>query len=113
MLILFQLFEYFGFNLNHFYTLNPLVFVFVGILFLACLCFLGVLNISLYLLSIYVIDNKLELFSKYLIKYPILKKIISFYRASRLGLIVSEVFIILLCLFYIISICYKIISRLN
>ena len=111
--MLFQLFEYLGFNLNNFDNSNPVLYIFIGILFLACLCLLGVLNISLYLLSIYVIDNKLEFFSKYFIKYPILKRIISFYRSSRLGLIVLEVFIILLCLFYIISICYKVIIRLN
>lgn len=110
--MLFQLFEYLGFDLNHLKSLNIVLSIFVGILFLACVCLLGVLNISIYLLSIYVIDNKLEFFSKYF-KISNLKKIISFYRASRLGLIVSKVFIIILCLFYIISICYKIIIKLN
>ena len=113
MILIFQLLEYLGFNLNNLDNSNPVIYIFMGILFLACLCLLGVFNISLYLLSIYVIDNKLEFFSKYFIKYPILKRIISFYRSSRLGLIVLEVFIILLCLFYIISICYKVIIRLN
>ena len=112
-MFLLQFFEYLGFNLNNFDYSNPILFVFVAILFLSSVCLLGVFNIALYLLSIYVIDNKLEFISKYFIKYPILKKIIYLYRASRIGLIVSEVFIILLCLFYIMSICYKIIIRLN
>ena len=73
-MLLFQLFEYLGFNLNKFDESNPIVYVFVGFLFLACLCFLGVLNVSFYLLSIYVIDNKLEYISKYIIKDPIKKK---------------------------------------
>ena len=50
-MLLFQLFEYLGFNLNKFDESNPIVYVFVGFLFLACLCFLGVLNVSFYLLS--------------------------------------------------------------
>ena len=70
-MLLFQLFEYLGFFFNKFDESNPIVYVFVGILFLACLCFLGVLNVSFYLLSIYVIDNKLEYISKYIIKDPI------------------------------------------
>ena len=100
-------------GINLFDDSNPVLFLLVIIMFLACLCLLGVFNISLYLLSVYIIDNNLEFFSKYFIKYPILKKLISFYRSSRLGLIVCEVFIILLGLFYIISICYKVIIRLN
>ena len=77
-MLLFKLFEYLGFNLNKFDESNPIVYVFVGILFLDCLCFLGVLNVSFYLLSIYVIDNKLEYISKYIIKDPI-KKNFCFY----------------------------------
>lgn len=77
-MLLFQLFEYLGFNLNKFDESNPIVYVFVGFLFLACLCFLGVLNVSFYFLSIYVIDNKLEYISKYIIKDPI-KKNFCFY----------------------------------
>ena len=73
-MLLFQLFEYLGFFFNKFDESNPIVYVFVGILFLACLCFLGVLNISFYLLSIYVLDNKLEYIFKYIKKYPIKKK---------------------------------------
>ena len=72
MVWLFKIFEYL--NINLFDDSNPAIYLFVIIMFLAGLSLLGVFNISLYLLSIYIIDNKLEYFFKYLIKYPMLKK---------------------------------------
>ena len=91
-MLLFQLFEYLGFNLNKFDESNPIVYVFVGILFLDCLCFLGVLNVSFYFLSIYVIDNKLEYISKYIIKDPIKKNFCFFFYNPLKGLCLCSFF---------------------
>ena len=69
---------------------------------------LNVLNISMYLLSIYIVSHE-RFLSKIPDKYVRIHKIIKFYKNIRIAYIVYEVILMLICLIIMISISYGLI----
>jgi hypothetical protein len=103
-----EILNFLGLNLDP--NPNPLVLVISAILFFSLLILLSVVNISIYLLSLYVLDNKLTFLNKYITKYPIIKRILIYYRNSKILFIIIEFFILVLSNLAIISICYRILT---
>lgn len=66
---------------------------------------LNVLNISMYLLSIYIVSDE-RFLSKIPAKYVRIHKLIKFYKNIRIAYIVYEVILMLICLIIMISISY-------
>ena len=73
---------------------------------------LNVINISIYLASLYVINNN-KLLGKLSIKYPFLIKIINFYNKTRLSFIILELGTLLGCIGYLIYFSIRIIVNLK
>ena len=68
----------------------------------------NLLNISMYLLSLYIYTNK-RIISKIPDKYVRIHKLINFYKNMRIAYIVYEVILMLICLIIMISISYGLI----
>ena len=66
---------------------------------------LNVLNISMYLLSIYIVSNE-KFLNKIPSKYVYLHKLITYYKNIRIGYIIFEVLLLLFLLGLMISISY-------
>lgn len=79
--------------------------------FLILLCFilLNVINISIYLLSIFVVNNE-KFLNLIPVKYVYIHKIIKFYKNIRIIYIIYEVILLLIALGIMISICFGIVS---
>lgn len=87
---------------------NPLVLIALAYLIFTCIALFSIINIFIYLLSIYLINN-----NKYLEKitknYPYVTKIIAYYNNTRQGFILLEVILFLGSMFYMLSISIRII----
>jgi hypothetical protein len=93
-------------NVNLFYSIlntigipltpeSPSVLIFAcAILSLAIICFLSFINILFYLASIYVLSH--DVFLSRLPNWPLLLKVLNFYKSTRVAFIVFESW--LLCL---------------
>jgi hypothetical protein len=82
-----------------------------SLFFLILLCFvlLNVINICIYLLSIYIISND-KILNLIPVKYVYIHKILRYYKNIRITLIIYEVLLLLIALFIMISINYGIVS---
>ena len=88
--------------------------------FLLALCFLifttiiliSLVNISIYLLSLYIVNNS-QLLEKISSKYPYIKKIIKFYNSTRIGFILLELLLLFASIGYMISLCIRILIKLS
>ena len=89
---------------------TPVLILFAGYYFiLSFWVLLNVVNICIYLLSLYILSNN-KLISKIFSKYVFIHKIILFYKKTRIGFIVFEVILLLFCLFLMIGLSYGLIS---
>lgn len=90
---------------------NPYILLLSVIIFFTFIALLSVLNISIYLFSIYIINTNKVLYN-FLSKYPYLLKIVNYYKSSRIVFILIEVLFLLFSLLYIIYLCYRVIFKL-
>lgn len=70
---------------------------------------LNVINICMYLLSIYIVSHE-KFLSKIPAKYIYIHKLIKFYKNIRISFIIFEVILLLICLIIMISLSYGIVS---
>ena len=78
-------------------------------LILSCLVLLNVINISFYLLSIYILSNE-KVLKKIPVEYTRIHKLIRSYKNIRVGYIIFEGILLYFCLFLMISITYGLVS---
>ena len=89
---------------------TPVLILFAGYYFILSFgVLLNVINICIYLLSLYILSNE-KWISKISSKYVWVHKIILFYKKTRIGFIVFEVILLLFCLFLMLGISYGLIS---
>ena len=110
MLSFFDFINLNGFPINE--SSSPLLILFCVILVFSFLGLWSVFNISIYLLSLYILSNKELLRKLEEKKYHYVIKIISFYKGVRIGFIIFEFLVLVFSLVYIISICYRLILNL-
>lgn len=85
---------------------TPFIILFaVYYLILSVGVLLNVLNISMYLLSIYIVSNE-RFLSKIPSKYVYIHKLLVYYKNIRIGFIIFEVILLLVLLFLMIGISY-------
>jgi len=107
-------------NVNFFYTIlnnigipltpdSPPVLIFsCAILTLAVICLLSFVNIFFYLISIYVLG--LDMFLRRLPNWPLLLKVLNFYKSTRVAFIVFEALLFLISISGIIYGCWQVVS---
>ena len=78
-------------------------------LVLSVFMLLNVVNITIYLVSIYILSNE-KILSKIPSKYVYIHKIIKFNKKINIGLIIFEVLILLFCLIVMFSLSFGIVS---
>nr|WVH38184.1 hypothetical protein [Lenzites betulinus] len=89
---------------------TPLVVLLAGYyLILSVWILLNVLNICIYLLSLYILSNE-RFISKISSKYVFIHKIVLYYQKTRIGFIVFEVILLLFSLSLMIGISYGLVS---
>ena len=97
-----------GFNENS----NPIVLIALGYFIFNCIILINVINISIYLASLYVINNN-KLIEKLASRFPYVIKIINFYKNSRISFILLELFILLCCIGYMLYTSIRIIVHFS
>lgn len=85
--------------------LSYLVFLCLYYFVMSSFVLLNVLNISMYLLSIYIVSDE-RFLSKIPAKYVRIHKLLIFYKNIRVAYIVYEVILMLICLIIMISLSY-------
>ena len=104
---LLEFINYFGISVNE---TTPDIVIFAGYyLILSVFILLNVFNISMYLLSIYILSHEKILY-KIPEKYGFILKFITFYKNIRIGFIIFELFLLLTGLLIMISVSYGIVS---
>ena len=104
---LFEFINLFGIHVDE---STPYIVVFAAYyLILSLGVLLTVLNISMYLLSIYIVSNE-RLLSKIPSNYVIIQKLIVFYKKTRIGFLIFEVIFLFLLLLLMIGISYGLVS---
>ena len=104
---LLEFINYFGISVNE---TTPDIVIFAGYyLILSVFILLNVFNISMYLLSIYILSHEKILY-KIPEKYVFILKFITFYKNIRIGFIIFELFLLLTGLLIMISVSYGIVS---
>jgi|ERR1700722_11149102 len=78
-------------------------------LVLSIFILLNVVNISVYLLSIYILSHE-KLLNRIPENYVFLRKLISYSKNIRIGFILTEVFLLIICLLIMIILSYSIVS---
>jgi len=109
--ILTKVLNYLGFNIVIDKNSSPILLICGIILFAALLCLWCFINIMLYMVSLYVIETKY--FLDKISKYPLLLKLLKYYRHIRVAYIIFEVFGVFVFCFKlggIIYFCVRIIS---
>lgn len=93
---------------------NGIVLLLCFVLFFSLGALLSVLNISIYLLSLYVLQTD-SLVYNYLLKnkYTFLMKILMYYRSSSVFFITLEVLVLLFSLLCIVRVCLQVLISLN
>ena len=102
----------FGIQLNINENTNPIVLIALSYLIFTCIILLSVVNISIYLLSLYIINNN-KFLNKIVNKYPFINKIINFYSSTRIGFILLELLLLFASIGYMISLCIRILIKLS
>ena len=102
----------FGIQLNINENTNPIVLIALSYLIFTCIILLSVVNISIYLLSLYIINNN-KFLNKIVNKYPFINKIINFYSSTRIGFILLEVVFLFLSIGYMIRLSLRLIINLS
>ncbi len=102
----------FGIQLNINANTNPIVLIALSYLIFTCIILLSVVNISIYLLSLYVLNNS-KFLDKIVSKYPLINKLINFYSSTRIGFILLEVVFLMLSIGYMIRLSLKLIVNLS
>ena len=107
-------------NMNLFYTIlnnigipltpdSPPILIFsCAILTLAVICLLSFVNILFYLMSIYILTN--DMFLKRLPNWPLLLKVLNFYKSTRVAFIVFEALIFIISITGIIVGSWQVVS---
>ena len=101
----------FGIQLNINENTNPIVLIALSYLIFTCIILLSVVNISIYLLSLYIINNN-KFLNKIVNKYPFINKIINFYSSTRIGFILLELAFLFFSIGYMIRLSVKLIVNL-
>ena len=99
--------NYFGLGLDE--SAPEIVKFCLFFLILLCFVLLNVINISIYLLSIYVVSNE-KFLNLIPVEYVYIHKIIRFYKNIRIIFIIYEVILLLIALGIMISVSYGIVS---
>ena len=104
--------NYFGLPINMNDNTNPLALIAFGFLIFNLIALFSLINISLYLISLYIINtNKyIDVISS---KYPYLQKIIKYYNTNRTGFIILEHISLFVSIDYMIYIYIKILILLQ
>ena len=109
---IFELLNSFGLHININENTSPIYFLGLGFLIFNLIILFSVLNISFYLISIYLINT-----NKYLktisSKYPYILKIIKYYNSTRIGFIILELMFLFSSVGYMIYACIRIIVNLS
>lgn len=87
----------------------PIVLLALYYLILSVFILLNVINIIMYLLSIYIVSHE-KFLSKIPVKYIYIHKFILFYKKIRISFIIYETILLLICLIIMISISYGLVS---
>ena len=104
---LLEFINYFGISVDE---STPGIVLFAGYyLILSVFILLNVFNISMYLLSIYIVSHE-KFLNKIPEKYGFILKSITFYKNIRIGFIIFELFLLLITLLIMISVSYGIVS---
>lgn len=104
---LLYLINYFGISVDE---STPIIILYAAYhLIISVILILNVLNISMYLLSIYILNHEIFL-SLIPEKYGFIFKLISFYKNIRIGFIVFEVFLLIIVLLIMFIVNYGIVS---
>ena len=94
----------------HFDSNTPDVIILAGyFLILSVFILLNVVNIMIYLLSIYIVSNE-KILNKIPRKYMFIHKLLIFYKNIRVVYIISEFILLLMCLFIMIWVTYSLVS---
>ena len=89
---------------------TPIIILYAAYhLIISIIILLNVFNISMYLLSIYIVSHE-KFLSLIPEKYGFILKIITFYKNIRIGFIVFEVFLLLIVLLIMFGVNYGIVS---
>ena len=89
---------------------TPIIILYAAYhLIISIFILLNVFNISMYLLSIYILSHEKILY-KIPEKYGFILKFITFYKNIRIGFIIFELFLLLTGLLIMISVSYGIVS---
>lgn len=102
----------FGLYININENTSPIFYIALSFLIFNIIVLISVLNISFYLISIYVINNNkyIDVISS---KYPITHKIIKYYNSSRISFIMLELMFLFGSIGYMLYTCIRIIKYLS
>lgn len=109
---IFELLNSFGLHININENTSPIFFIGLGFLIFNLIVLFSVLNISFYLISIYLINTNKYLATKSS-TYPYIQKIIKFYSRTRIGFILLELMFLLGSLGYMIYACIRILVHFS
>lgn len=100
----------FGIHVNISESSDPILLLCCSILVLAIVALFSFIQVLLYFGVLYITDHK------YIIdkisKYSKLVKIMNIYKNTRIGYIIFEIILFLVCIFFIIWLCLKVIYSL-
>lgn len=95
-------FNSFTFHLNIYEYTNSIVLILFTYLIFTCTIFYGLVNISIYLLSLYILNNNNNYIKNLPNNYPIINKIIIFYSDYTIDYILLVLLILLVLIGFII-----------
>ena len=104
--------NYLGLSINLNDSTNPLVYIALGFLIFNLIILFSVLNISFYLISIYLLNTN-KYMDKISSKYPYVLKIIKYYNSTRISFIVLELMFLFGSVGYMMYACIRIIIKLS
>ena len=107
MKALFELLNTYGISLDE--SAPSIVLLAFYFLILSIFMLLNVINIGIYLVSIYIVSHE-KVLSKISDKYAFLHKLIKYYKNIRIGYIIFEGSLLIFCLCLMIYICYGLVS---
>ena len=107
MNILLEYLNIFGIYVDE--PLPAIVTLSLSFLVLSMISLLNVINIGIYLLSIYIVSNE-RFLSKIPGKYVYIHKLLKYYKNIRIIFIIYEVILLLMCLSIIIYLNYSLVS---
>ena len=87
----------------------PIVLLAMFYLLVSIFMLVNVINIIIYLVSIYIVSNE-YLLNKIPVNYYYIHKLIKYYKNIRIGFIIFEFILLLICLIFMIIISYGFVS---